>query len=400
MLDELKMSQSAFVPPAETKTDGRKRIGASRTRSGSEFTHQVIVVSGALPGLAWSVMDASSIWSLRYYQSATAPSHSTSNVGVVGLASDSSNNSQKQQQSHSGNSVLLPPQFEAASKFCAAAAAANGPYSSHTGINQLGGVFVNGRPLPDHVRNRIVELAQQGVRPCDISRRLRVSHGCVSKILCRFYDTGSIRPGVIGGSKPKVATPKVVQSIALYKIQNPTMFAWEIREKLIEDGICNEENAPSVSSINRIVRNRGQQQASIHASGATAPTSNNVSKSDESNGENNNNHHQRFGIPSNKKEGAATAVAMKTTTTDSLFSSYQRATTAAFAACNFTPTTDPTCWLNSTTAEFYYPSGFNSMLAMPFTAHSLNVSSTENMLTLNPTHFVPNSNSSITAFQS
>uniref|UniRef100_A0A0K0E6V4 Paired domain-containing protein n=1 Tax=Strongyloides stercoralis TaxID=6248 RepID=A0A0K0E6V4_STRER len=132
-------------------------------------------------------------------------------------------------------------------------------YSSHTGVNQLGGVFVNGRPLPDHVRNKIVELAQQGVRPCDISRQLRVSHGCVSKILGRFYETGSIKPGVIGGSKPKVATPKVVNSITLYKLQNPTMFAWEIREKLIEDRICEADNVPSVSSINRIVRNRGNK---------------------------------------------------------------------------------------------------------------------------------------------
>ncbi|VDO54267.1 unnamed protein product, partial [Brugia timori] len=102
----------------------------------------------------------------------------------------------------------------------------------------------------------IVELAHQGVRPCDISRQLRVSHGCVSKILGRYYETGSIRPGVIGGSKPKVATPKVVQTIAAYKRANPTMFAWEIREKLLEERVCDSENVPSVSSINRIVRNK------------------------------------------------------------------------------------------------------------------------------------------------
>ncbi|KAI6224430.1 Paired box pox-neuro protein [Aphelenchoides fujianensis] len=48
----------------------------------------------------------------------------------------------------------------------------------------------------------------------------------------------------------------IVNTIALYKLQQPTMFAWEIREKLIEDGVCDSESAPSVSSINRIVRNR------------------------------------------------------------------------------------------------------------------------------------------------
>lgn len=86
-------------------------------------------------------------------------------------------------------------------------------FAGQAGVNQLGGVFVNGRPLPDCVRRRIVELALLGVRPCDISRQLLVSHGCVSKILTRFYETGSIRPGSIGGSKTKV----IVNILTLYR---------------------------------------------------------------------------------------------------------------------------------------------------------------------------------------
>ncbi|XP_044736856.1 paired box protein Pax-6-like [Chrysoperla carnea] len=131
-------------------------------------------------------------------------------------------------------------------------------YISQAGVNQLGGVFVNGRPLPDCVRRRIVELALMGVRPCDISRQLLVSHGCVSKILTRFYETGSIRPGSIGGSKTKqVATPTVVKKILRFKQENPGMFAWEIRDQLLAQRICDPNSIPSVSSVNRILRNSG-----------------------------------------------------------------------------------------------------------------------------------------------
>lgn len=67
----------------------------------------------------------------------------------------------------------------------------------------------------------------------------------------RYYETGSFKAGVIGGSKPKVATPPVVDAIANYKRENPTMFAWEIRDRLLAEGICSQDNVPSVSSINR-----------------------------------------------------------------------------------------------------------------------------------------------------
>lgn len=99
-------------------------------------------------------------------------------------------------------------------------------------------------------------MAAEGIRPCVISRQLRVSHGCVSKILNRYQETGSIRPGVIGGSKPRIATPEIENRIEEYKHQNPSIFSWEIRDKLIRDGICDRTTAPSVSAISRLVRGR------------------------------------------------------------------------------------------------------------------------------------------------
>ena len=112
--------------------------------------------------------------------------------------------------------------------------------SSNGGVNQLGGRYVNGRPLSIAMRKgtsspfesalrsasatrdlwsgvlwtvrfrpfsvhmsanflaceipdfklwtwkEIVRMSKDGIRPCDISRELRVSHGCVSKILTRL----------------------------------------------------------------------------------------------------------------------------------------------------------------------------------------------------------------------
>ena len=70
----------------------------------------------------------------------------------------------------------------------------------------------------------------------------------------RYRLFGTTNPGLIGGSKPKVATPDVVRRIREYKGNNPQIFAWQIRESLQKEGICPADKLPSVSSINRIVR--------------------------------------------------------------------------------------------------------------------------------------------------
>uniref|UniRef100_A0A3Q4I4W4 Paired box 2a n=1 Tax=Neolamprologus brichardi TaxID=32507 RepID=A0A3Q4I4W4_NEOBR len=97
------------------------------------------------------------------------------------------------------------------------------PFSAmhrHGGVNQLGGVFVNGRPLPDVVRQRIVELAHQGVRPCDISRQLRVSHGCVSKILGRRREIAPKAPRLAIGDRGlnmRIQVPQTMEHLYMHR---------------------------------------------------------------------------------------------------------------------------------------------------------------------------------------
>lgn len=40
-------------------------------------------------------------------------------------------------------------------------------------------------------------------------------------------------------------TPDVEKRIEEYKRENPGMFSWEIRDKLLKDGMCDRNNVPS-----------------------------------------------------------------------------------------------------------------------------------------------------------
>uniref|UniRef100_A0A914LRS7 Paired domain-containing protein n=1 Tax=Meloidogyne incognita TaxID=6306 RepID=A0A914LRS7_MELIC len=128
-------------------------------------------------------------------------------------------------------------------------------------MNQLGGVFINGRPLPQEKRVQIVEMSRRGVKPCKISRELKVSHGAVSKILMRYNETGSISPGQIGGNpRSRISIQAVRQYIlSIYKEKiDQNISALQIQQILVERGICSQKNVPSTPRINRLLKTQKQ----------------------------------------------------------------------------------------------------------------------------------------------
>uniref|UniRef100_A0A8D0FNJ5 Paired box 4 n=1 Tax=Strix occidentalis caurina TaxID=311401 RepID=A0A8D0FNJ5_STROC len=60
--------------------------------------------------------------------------------------------------------------------------------------------------------------------------------------------TGAVEPKAVGGSKPRTATPEVVARIAQLKLEQPSLFAWEIRRQLHTEGVCAGNRTPSVTS--------------------------------------------------------------------------------------------------------------------------------------------------------
>ena len=61
---------------------------------------------------------------------------------------------------------------------------------------------------------------------------------------------------------PELPLPEVEKKIENYKRENPGIFSWEIRDRLLKDNICDRSTVPSVSSISRVLRSRFQFKGS------------------------------------------------------------------------------------------------------------------------------------------
>jgi len=128
------------------------------------------------------------------------------------------------------------------------------PVMSHKNSNVS--IYSKGKPLDANQRKGIVDLYSKGSSYGEISKCTGVTKSGCHKIAKDCMSTHSLAPKPRREiPRPKTITDEVQKFIELEKTIKPSVYCREIRKNLVKNNICNPDNVPSISLINRVVKN-------------------------------------------------------------------------------------------------------------------------------------------------
>ena len=81
---------------------------------------------------------------------------------------------------------------------------------------------------------------------------MRVTVRGVNKIINHYAHHGTLIPFCHGGSEADVVTDDLLHCIEIWKLQRPSVYAREIQNRLLLEGICDRDKLLSMSAINII----------------------------------------------------------------------------------------------------------------------------------------------------
>ena len=83
-------------------------------------------------------------------------------------------------------------------------------------------------------------------------RNLMLTYGGVCLIIRHYQTYGTYFPLHRGERRnPSKLSDNVLESIELFKLMKPSMFGREIRERLLNDGVCDGRNLPALPTVNK-----------------------------------------------------------------------------------------------------------------------------------------------------
>jgi len=94
-------------------------------------------------------------------------------------------------------------------------------------------------------------MYNEGFSLTDISNDVKVTVRGVNKIINHYAHHGTLIPFCQGSSEADVVTDDVSHCIQIWKLRRPSIYARELQNRLLLEGICDRDKLPSISAINR-----------------------------------------------------------------------------------------------------------------------------------------------------
>ena len=122
-------------------------------------------------------------------------------------------------------------------------------------LNQNGGFYDNGRALSLCHRERVLDLYHDGISERGIAREVRVSRSYVNNIIKRYNEANTSLRAPKACRDPKKVDIYASEYIEAQRLVKPSIYASEIRQRLLLDGVLHPIDLPSISQINKLSRN-------------------------------------------------------------------------------------------------------------------------------------------------
>jgi len=109
-----------------------------------------------------------------------------------------------------------------------------------------------GRSYPQVIRENVLDLHNNGLSIREIGAQARVSNGFITKVLKEYNERNySIPQKALCGRKHSILTENVRSYLEVEKLNQPSIYSYELQKRLLLDGVCLPAEIPSKSSITK-----------------------------------------------------------------------------------------------------------------------------------------------------
>ena len=113
-----------------------------------------------------------------------------------------------------------------------------------------------GKPLSVEERESVIDYLSAGYGVREVARLSGASKASVGNIRNHFLANGTTQPLANGGSFPLKVTDDILAVTEIWKIRQPSMYALEIKERLLIENICTPDTVPCVRTIQDALNTR------------------------------------------------------------------------------------------------------------------------------------------------